>query len=135
MKIIFADTFYWIALLSPRDTWHLRVIEWSQSNPHVSLVMTDGIVDEIFAHFSKQGDIMRVKAVELYHSILDDPSIQLISYHQELRKLGIELYASRLDKGYSLTDCISMMVMKQMGIYEILTHDKHFAQEGLTILF
>ena len=57
MKIIFADTFYWIALLSPRDTWHLRVIEWSQSNPHVSLVMTDGIVHEIFAHFSKQGDI------------------------------------------------------------------------------
>jgi predicted nucleic acid-binding protein len=53
----------------------------------------------------------------------------------ELRKLGIELYASRLDKGYSLTDCISMMVMKQMGIYEILTHDKHFTQEGLTILF
>ena len=50
MKIIFADTFYWIALLSPRDTWHLRVIEWSQSNPHVSLVMTDGIVHEIFAH-------------------------------------------------------------------------------------
>jgi predicted nucleic acid-binding protein len=78
---------------------------------------------------------MRGKAVELYHSILDDPSIQLISYHQGLRKLGIELYASRLDKGYSLTDCISMMVMKQMGIYEILTHDKHFTQEGLTILF
>ena len=94
MKIIFADTFYWIALLSPRDTWRHRVIEWSQSNPHVSLVMTDGIVHEIFAHFSKQGDIMRGKAVELYHSILDDPSIQLISYHQGLRKLGIELYAS-----------------------------------------
>lgn len=65
-----------------------------RSNPHVSLVMTDGIVHEIFAHFSKQGDIMRGKAVELYHSILDDPSIQLISYHQGLRKLGIELYAS-----------------------------------------
>ena len=47
----------------------------------------------------------------------------------------LELYANRLDKGYSLTDCVSMVVMKQMGIYEILTHDKHFAQEGLTILF
>ena len=46
-----------------------------------------------------------------------------------------ELYANLLDKGYSLTDCVSMSVMKQMGIYEILTHDKNFAQEGLTILF
>jgi len=38
MKIIFADSFYWIALLSPKDTWHSRVIEWSQSYPDVSLV-------------------------------------------------------------------------------------------------
>ena len=99
MKIIFADTFYWIALLSPRDTCHSRVIEWSKSNPHVSLVMTDGIVDEIFAHFSKQGNVMRSKVIELYQSILDDPSIQLISYHQGLRKAGIELYANRLEIG------------------------------------
>ena len=52
MKIIFADSFYWIALLSPKDTWHSRVIEWSQSYPDVSLVITDGIIDEIFARFA-----------------------------------------------------------------------------------
>ena len=135
MKIIFADTFYWIALLSPRDTWHLRVIEWSQSNPKQSLVITDGIIDEIFAHFSKQGDIMRGKVIELYQNILDDPNIQLISYNQELRQTGIELYKKRPDKGYSLTDCISMVVMKKLNISEVLTNDKHFSQEGFMIIF
>jgi hypothetical protein len=85
MKIIFADSFYWIALLSPKDTWHSRVIEWSQSYPDVSLVITDGIIDEIFTHFSKQGDILRGKVIELYQNILDEPNIQLITYNQELR--------------------------------------------------
>jgi predicted nucleic acid-binding protein len=135
MNIIFADSFYWIALLSPKDTWHSRVIKWSQSNSEQSLVITDGIIDEIFAHFSKQGDIMRGKVIELYQNILDDPSIQLISYNQELRQAGIELYKKRLDKGYSLTDCISMIIMKKINISEVLTNDKHFSQEGFTIIF
>ena len=135
MKIIFADSFYWIALLSPKDTWHSRVIEWSQSYPDVSLVITDGIIDEIFAHFSKQGDILRGKVIELYQNILDEPNIQLIAYNQELRQAGIELYQKRPDKGYSLTDCISMVVMKKLNISEVLTNDKHFSQEGFTILF
>lgn len=135
MKIIFADSFYWIALLSPKDTWHSRVIKWSQSYPDVSLVITDGIIDEIFAHFSKQGDILRGKVIELYQNILDEPNIQLIAYNQELRQAGIELYKKRPDKGYSLTDCISMVVMKKLNISEVLTNDKHFSQEGFTILF
>jgi predicted nucleic acid-binding protein len=135
MKIIFADSFYWIALLSPKDTWHSRVIEWSQSYPDVSLLITDGIIDEIFAHFSKQGDILRGKVIELYQNILDEPNIQLIAYNQELRQAGIELYQKRPDKGYSLADCISMAIMKKLNISEVLTNDKHFSQEGFTILF
>jgi len=48
---------------------------------------------------------------------------------------GLELYEQRLDKGYSLTDCIAMVSMKQIGVNQILTHDHHFTQEGFTILF
>ena len=78
---------------------------------------------------------MRGKVIELYQNMLDDPSIQLISYNQELRQTGIELYKKRLDKGYSLTDCISMVVMKKLNISEVLTNDKHFSQEGFMIIF
>jgi len=77
---------------------------------------------------------MRGKVIELYQNILDDPSIQLISYNQELRQAGIELYKKRPDKGYSLTDCISMIIMKKLNISEVLTNDKHFSQEGFTII-
>jgi uncharacterized protein len=47
---------------------------------------------------------------------------------------GLTLYDSRLDKEYSLTDCVSMEVMRSRGIREVLTHDRHFAQEGFSPL-
>ena len=48
---------------------------------------------------------------------------------------GLELYEARLDKGYSLADCVSMNVMKAEGLTEILTNDEHFTQEGFRALF
>lgn len=47
---------------------------------------------------------------------------------------GFTLYQARLDKGYSLTDCISMQTKRQLGMIDVLTHDKHFAQEGFGVL-
>jgi predicted nucleic acid-binding protein len=45
------------------------------------------------------------------------------------------LYAARPDKGYSLTDCISMQTMRKEGLTEALTNDRHFEQEGFRVLF
>jgi uncharacterized protein len=47
---------------------------------------------------------------------------------------GFELYNSRLDKGYSLTDCVSMNIMREQNITQILTNDVHFEQEGFSVL-
>ena len=48
---------------------------------------------------------------------------------------GLTLYHGRLDKGYSLTDCISMQTMRIEGITDVLTNDAHFEQEGFRALF
>jgi len=45
------------------------------------------------------------------------------------------LYAARPDKGYSLTDCISMQTMRRKGLVEVFTNDLHFEQEGFRALF
>jgi hypothetical protein len=47
---------------------------------------------------------------------------------------GLTLYQNRPDKEYSLIDCISMQTMRELEIIDILTHDKHFTQEGFVIL-
>ena len=135
MKAIFADTFYWIALLNSRDTWHLEVVKVSQEISNSPLVISDGIIDELFAYSSKRGNLLRLKVSELYKIFRKDPNIQIISYSPQIRQKAIDLYEQRPDKGYSLVDCISMVIMKEMRISEVLTNDKHFAQEGFTILF
>ena len=33
-----------------------------------------------------------------------------------------------------MTDYIFMQTKRQLGITEVLTHDKHFAQEGFAVL-
>jgi predicted nucleic acid-binding protein len=47
---------------------------------------------------------------------------------------GLALYNARPDKGYSLTDCISMQTMKREGLTDVLTNDKRFEQEGFRAL-
>lgn len=48
---------------------------------------------------------------------------------------GLKLYHARPDKGYSLTDCISMETMRREGLTDVLTNDRHSEQEGFRALF
>jgi predicted nucleic acid-binding protein len=48
---------------------------------------------------------------------------------------GWNFYRARPDKGYSLTDCISMQTMRREGLTDVLTNDRHFEQEGFRALF
>jgi predicted nucleic acid-binding protein len=61
---------------------------------------------------------------------LADPLVMVRPQTHQSFLDGLALYKARLDKEYSLTDCISMNVMWQDGITEVLTHDDHFVQEG-----
>lgn len=78
MKAIFVDTFYWIALLNSKDTWPSQVIAVSQTISNSPLVVSDGIIDELFAYSSKRGDLLRLKVSEIYKSFLTDPNIQIV---------------------------------------------------------
>jgi predicted nucleic acid-binding protein len=59
----------------------------------------------------------------------------VIPQSRESFRSGVALYGARPDKGYSLTDCISMQTMRKEGLTEALTNDRHFEQEGFRALF
>jgi len=63
-----------------------------------------------------------------------EPESEIIPASAELFKQGFDLYASRLDKEWSLTDCISFVSMRQHGLTEVLTGDRHFEQAGFKAL-
>lgn len=135
MKTIFVDTFYWVALINKKDTWHQRVRSYSQNLYNVKLVTTQEVLVEtvnFFASFPKE---MKKAVYQLIEGIIHDINIQVISQSEKSFMIGLNLFKNRFDKGYSLTDCISMMTMRKLNITEVLTHDKHFTQEGFVILF
>jgi predicted nucleic acid-binding protein len=72
--------------------------------------------------------------VDLFTTSQSDPQVTLILPESELFHRGIALYASRPDKSWSLTDCISFCAMWRHGITEALTGDHHFEQAGFRAL-
>jgi uncharacterized protein len=67
--------------------------------------------------------------------MLESRTVQIVSQTTDSFSAGLNLYRARLDKGYSLTDCISMETMRHEGITDVLTNDAHFEQEGFRALF
>ncbi len=134
MKRIFADSFYWIALINPKDQWRTRALEASKSLIGVSIITTDEILTETLNYFAETGEFMRQNAARDVRAILLNQNVEIISCSHERILEAIDFYEKRSDKGYSLTDCISMLTMKNLDAQEILTHDNHFEQEGFAIL-
>jgi uncharacterized protein len=66
--------------------------------------------------------------------LLDNPDIETVWINEQLHREAVELLTLRLDKTYSLCDAVSFVLMKQRGITEALTTDRHFEQEGFTRL-
>lgn len=126
----FADTFYFLALLNPRDHANAKAV--AMASREQFLVTTDWVLLELadaLASTPKRGmfDIVR-QGLQTNSSAMIEPLSTNI-YEQ-----GIELYRNRPDKAWSLTDCISFVVMQRDGISEALTGDHHFEQAGFAAL-
>ena len=135
MPTVFADTFYWIALLNPDDPDHDRVTAFDLSPARPSLVTTQEVLTEFLTYFSGRGTLFRRKAAAVAYALQDDPDVRLLPQTAESFAAGLQLYAERPDKEYSLTDCASIAVMRREGIAESATGDRHFEQEGFRALF
>lgn len=130
MKPVFADMFYWIALTSPAEA------AYEQTNQVTEDIVTiDEVLTEYLMFFSSASEYVRRKTANNVQKILRDSGVHVIPQTRESFLSGLDLYASRPDKGYSLTDCISMQTMRRGGLTQILTNDRHFEQEGFRAWF
>jgi predicted nucleic acid-binding protein len=86
------------------------------------------VVDEAVTFFNVRGQ--HGKAVELGEALLGSQSVELIHVGQDLLGRGLDLLRARPDKRYSLTDCVSFVVMRERGISTAFAFDRHFEQEG-----
>ena len=131
MKAVFADSFFFFALLNPHDNAHRRAWEFS-STFDGQIVSTAWVFTELGDGLSAPRD--RTVFTRLLDRVGIDPQCRLIPASQELFEAGTKLFGSRLDKSWSLTDCISFVVMQREGMTDALTGDHHFTQAGFIAL-
>ena len=133
MKNVFADSHYWIAIVNPRDQWTEAAKAARALLGDTLIVTTDEVLTEFLAAL-RSGEHMRKQAARMVRLILENPNVKVIPQTRDSFLKGLNFYESRNDKEYSLIDCISMNVMKNESLGEALTNDRHFEQEGYTVL-
>ena len=130
MTEVFADTFYWLALLNLDDTFHHKV---TAANIGGQLIVSWAIQLEVLDAFSSEP--FRPLASSFWDACQEDADVTVVPLDDTLLAKAMELFNKRPDKNWSFTDCISFSIMGERGITDALTADHHFVQAGFRAVF
>ena len=134
MRIVFADTSYWFALLVRTDPWHEIAALLSLELADADIVTTEMVLTELLNAVSRLGEYYRNLATEEVIRLHVDPNVVIVSQSEDQFRDAFNLYRSRPDQRWGLTDCASFILMSERGITHALTADRDFTQAGFTIL-
>ena len=98
------------------------------------LFTTEAVLTEFLNALADKGHLVRAAAVEMVGVIMKNSQVTVIPQSQRTFSRSLAFYEARPDKGYSLTDCGSMLLMRERRLSEALTTDRHFEQEGFVAL-
>lgn len=124
---IFLDTGHILALVDTDDEYNEEA-NWTASAIDGKMVTTEAVLTEIGNALSRTR--WRQVAIDNIVDLRNDPDIEILPVDTSLFDRAFQLYSSRPDKEWSITDCISFVVMREHGLVEALTADHHFQQAG-----
>ncbi len=125
------DTSFVVAVVNRKDEDHEKAIELSIEFNKKPLIITDAVLLEIGNSLSRR---FKKDCIETIDGFFISEEVEIIRLDETLFNKGFELYKSHADKTWGLVDCISFVVMKEHGIKNALTSDKHFVQAGFRAL-
>ena len=131
---VFADTGYWIGLFNPRDLLHAKAAAAYREFRPRQTVTSEMVLTELLNHFSEGDPDLRRSAAKGVASLRALPEIAIVAQTSVLFARAFERYQAMSDKGWSLTDCASFIIMEDEGITSALSHDNHFVQAGFQAL-
>ncbi|MDM8004628.1 MAG: PIN domain-containing protein [Phycisphaerae bacterium] len=131
MTPCFGDTFLFLALLAEGDAAHKKAVQ-AIADLKRDIYTTTWVLTEVADGIA--GRDTRSAFVPLLQFLQSHPRVVIVPTTDDIFDRGVDLYGNRPDKDWSLTDCISFVVMQERGITEALTGDHHFEQAGFTAL-
>ncbi|MEW6254179.1 MAG: PIN domain-containing protein [Planctomycetota bacterium] len=130
---IFLDTVALLALINRHDVLHerARAVHAEPTAARRQLVTTDWVLAEFLGGAARRP--LRAAAVRTITRLQTSPRVPVFpaTYEAWLRAF---LFASRSDKDWSLVDCASMLLCRNLNIAEVFSADRHFVQAGSTTL-
>jgi len=131
MKVVFADAFYFVARLNRRDQHHERVLNFSHDF-HAHLLTSDWVLMEVADALA--GSESRLRVRDFIFHLRQSTACEIIPATRESLDRALDLYHRHADKGWTLTDCASFVLMHERNVTDALTGDKHFEQAGFIAL-
>ena len=131
MNEVFADTSGWANFFLEDDLHHAKAFslmtQWKQQNRRV--VTTNYVLSELIVLLGSRAQ-HRSAILNNIKTIRSTDWIEIVHVDEKLDKKAWELLENRLDKGWSLVDAASFVVMQEREVTEALTADHHFEQAG-----
>ena len=125
------DTSGWLCLHHRDELQHLDAVKlFNESHTQIT---TNYVLAEFVPLASVRG-LPRETALDFTRGIMLDPTVEIVWVDEILHSKAVELLTERNDKGYSLCDAVSFIVMRERGLTDALTTDRHFSQEGFVKL-
>lgn len=127
----FIDTSFAVALINEHDENHEKAVDLSIKYERRRVLTTEAILLEIGNSLARS---FKQQSVTLIEKLRNTDETEIILLDESLFNRAFELYKSHADKTWGLVDCISFVVMRERGMTDALTSDKHFAQAGFRAL-
>jgi len=135
MNEVFADTSGWVSAFVRSEHFHGKAAtlmsQWKQHNRHI--ITTNYVLCEMVVLFTRFR-VPRSNVMTYIQTIRDSTWVEIVHIDEKLDEQAWKLLETRLDKNWSLVDCASFVVMKNRGITDALTTDRHFEQAGFVRL-
>ena len=134
-EAIFVDTWGWMALGYRREPHHWAVKRTYQElcSNQVSIYTSDYVLDEVITLLFRRNTFE--EAIRFVEGILAAAALGQVRVERVTPDRFLAAWELRKrfqDKPtISFTDLMSMVIMDERGIYQVLTEDEHFIQVGM----
>jgi predicted nucleic acid-binding protein len=129
---VFVDTSALYALLDASDQYHPNAVEILRilAQQAAEMITTNYVIVETIALVQNR---LGMQAVNDFIQHIK-PLLEIVWVTENIHQAAEAILLSRQQRRLSLVDCVSFVVMRELGISTAFANDQHFSSEGFSLL-